>query len=217
MFRSYSNTTANDVNTTLTQNGYSFGCQRQVRPGPVGGVIRRQVERHVPPDDAHVVLAIQFRCGRHHGNGRHEALQQGRPVGDRRRVLDGAGWSPPSHGRRPAAVVEGRAPVHDPVASLHGPVHRADTLHWLIWKQIRSVQCASVKKLLFTSREYEYKNMIYRNRHARADHPALYHSFFHATLRQWNRLPLSHHMPRGFQNWPSGLNIRFNFFICLCT
>ena len=30
-----------------------------------------------------------------------------------------------------------------------------------------------------------------RFRHARADHPALYHSFFHATLRQWNRLPTS--------------------------
>ena len=28
-----------------------------------------------------------------------------------------------------------------------------------------------------------------RFRHARADHPALYHLFFHATLRQWNRLP----------------------------
>ena len=30
-----------------------------------------------------------------------------------------------------------------------------------------------------------------RFRHARVDHPALYHSFFHATLRQWNRLPTS--------------------------
>ena len=28
-------------------------------------------------------------------------------------------------------------------------------------------------------------------RHARADHPALYHSFFHPTLRQCNRLPTS--------------------------
>ena len=57
--------------------------------------------------------------------------------------------------------------------------------------------------------------------YARADHPALYHSFFHAILRQWNRLPTTlsstTYMPRGFQNWPSGLNIRFNFFIRLCT
>ena len=30
-----------------------------------------------------------------------------------------------------------------------------------------------------------------RFRHARADHPPLYHSFFPATLRQWNRLPTS--------------------------
>ena len=56
-----------------------------------------------------------------------------------------------------------------------------------------------------------------RFRYARADHPALHHSFFPATLRQWNRLlwnkPISHHMPRGFQSWPSCLNICFNSFI----
>ena len=28
-----------------------------------------------------------------------------------------------------------------------------------------------------------------RIRHVRADRPALYHSFFHATLREWNRCP----------------------------
>ena len=49
-----------------------------------------------------------------------------------------------------------------------------------------------------------------RFRHARADDPALYHSFFLTTLRLWNsqapHRPIGHLMPRGFQGWPSCLN-----------
>ena len=52
-------------------------------------------------------------------------------------------------------------------------------------------------------------------RSARADHPALYHSFIQL-VEQAPHTPISHHMPKDFQGWPSCLNICFILFIIIC-
>ena len=80
-----------------------------------------------------MVSAVQVRGRRHPGNARDVAIQERRPIGDRRRVSNGARRACPLHDRCPLAEVVGGAAVDDLLGRLHVTmVVRAATVHGLI-------------------------------------------------------------------------------------